>query len=374
MARRGRRPQVSYWNSRKGYGFNYNGRAHIFQGPEDFPDGPTYRKAVMAYTKLITQDKDKGSDQYKVSCVLNSYHQFLRENERGNAKRYGWIGASFAEKYGTMKVADVRPFHLTDWLSENQERWGDTSRRAAAQLIMSAFAFARRRGLVESDPFAGRLEPDDLPAPVVRGEEARMSEELMDLIISEAKHHSTMFAAFLTILRQTGCRPGELRRAQPKHYRGGRITYRWNATDGITHKTAKKTRRDRVIYLSPAACATLDNLVAKQPKGAIFHSGRSPLGWTQQAVSHRWRYVIRRPKVVAYCQEHGINPEELKLYNFRHTFISALLEADGTKRPGGGDYYFCSQLCGTSVAMLERRYGHPNTHKMHERYLAYIQG
>jgi integrase len=364
---RGRKPKVSYWASKGGFGFNFNGRPYVFQGPDDWPDGPTHKRAVLALTKLICQDAGKGTDDFLVSAALNAYRQHLTENKRGNARRFNWIGESFCDKYGKLRVAELRPYHLTDWLAKNTDRWGDTTRRAAGQAILSALAFCKRRGLIQSDPLAGRLEDDDLPAPVVRGEEARMSPELCQLIIDEAGHHSTLFAAFLAICRDTGCRPGELRKATPKHYRAARIVYKWNANDGITHKTARKTKRDRIVYLPPHACEVLDKLLAKHPAGALFHSGRSRLGWTQQALNHRWRYVVRRPAVVAYCRQHNIDPDNLKMYNYRHSWISTYLEKTG-------DYYGCAQLCGTSVKMLERRYGHPDSDKLHARYLSYMDG
>ena len=74
---------------------------------------------------------------------------------------------------------------------------------------------------------------------------------------------------------------------------------------------------------------------------------------------------MKRPKVVAYCADHGLTPTGLKPYFFRHTFLSRWVEE-------GGDIYIVAQLCGTSVKMVESRYGHPNADKLHDRYLAFM--
>jgi integrase len=362
---RGRKPKVTYWASKGGYGFNYHGKPYLYPGPDDYPDGPNYRRAVLAFTKLICQDTNKGSDDYLVSAALNAYRQHLKDGKKKNAPRFEWIGASFAEKYGTLRVAELKPYHLTDWLRENSDRWGDTTRYHAGRMILGALAFAQRRGIISTNPLAGRMEPDDWPAVNVRGEEARMSAELCELLISEAERHSRMFADYLRILRDTGARPGEIRKAHARHVQGGRIVYRWNAADGITHKTAKKTKRDRLVYLTPQATAILAKLADKNPAGPLFASGRSKGGWTEKAVSHRFARLVRRPAVLAYCKAHGINAADVRCYNFRHTWISNYLDSTG-------DYYGCAQMCGTSVTMLEKRYGHPDANAMHTRYLAYM--
>jgi integrase len=75
-------------------------------------------------------------------------------------------------------------------------------------------------------------------------------------------------------------------------------------------------------------------------------------------------WLLKRPKVVAYLEEHGVDPKEMRTYNFRHSAISKWLDA-------GGDIYVAAQLVGTSVKMLEKRYGHPNIELLHEKRMAF---
>jgi integrase len=196
-----------------------------------------------------------------------------------------------------------------------------------------------------------------------------MSDELMDLLIAEAyrnKMRSREWGDFLWALRLTGARPGEIRHAEAHNYQKGRLVFRWNATKGYVHKTAKKTQRDRIIYLTPELQAHVEALVRKQPTGPIFRTPRDT-PWSTTSVGNKWRWLVSRTKVVEYCERHDIDPNGLKPYFFRHSFLSRWIE-------DGGDIYIVAQLCGTSVKMVEKRYGHPNVDKLHERYLAFMAG
>ena len=61
-----------------------------------------------------------------------------------------------------------------------------------------------------------------------------------------------------------------------------------------------------------------------------------------------------------------ISTADLKMYNFRHTFISDYIDTTG-------DIWGCARLCGTSVAMIERRYGHPDDDLVHAKLRDYYQ-
>ena len=86
--------------------------------------------------------------------------------------------------------------------------------------------------------------------PILRGRDARMSEELMDLLIGECFERATynrkvrtdkpavhlrkagfceQFGRWLWMLCVTGARPVELRNAEAYHYQNGRLLFRWNA-------------------------------------------------------------------------------------------------------------------------------------------------
>ena len=160
-----------------------------------------------------------------------------------------------------------------------------------------------------------------------------MSAELMDLLIGESRNNkmgSQEHADFMWVLRVTGARPGELGNAEAFHFQKGkdgqgRLVFRWNATVGYVHKTAKKTQRDRTIYLTPELTAHVEKLIAEKPKGPIFRTPRDA-AWSLTSLSNKWTWLMKRPAVIAYCKQHDIPIREVRLYNFRHSFISHFLD------------------------------------------------
>ncbi len=362
----GPKPSVRYWKSKKAYGCSIDGEQHFLaRGPDDAPGGPTYLAALDRFRKLVVQDRAKGTDDYLVSALMNQYRAHLRTTRKSGAPGvFEVMARGFTAKHGKHKVRDLKPHHVEDWLAK-QDNWNATTRAHAGTLILGAVSWARKKGFIDTDPLAGRV---DLPQPILRGREARMSEELMDLLIDEARRNkmrSQEFADFLWVLRVTGARPGELRATEAFNYEKGKLVFRWNATRGYIWKNAKKTQRDRIIYLTPDVQVYVEKLVARKPQGLIFRTPRDA-GWLPTSIGNKWRWLVKRPRVVAYCQEHGIDANGLKPYNFRHSAISAWVDR-------AGDIYVGAQVFGTSVKMIETRYGHPNVDLIHEKVLAFHQ-
>ncbi len=175
-----------------------------------------------------------------------------------------------------------------------------------------------------------------------------MSDELMDVLIDEArknKMRSQEFADLLWVLRTDCARPGELRAAEAFNYVKGKLIFHWNATRGYIWKNAKKTQRDRVIFLTPEVQRYVEKLVAAKPKGLIFRTPRDA-GWLPSSIGNKWRWLVKRPSVVAYCKEHDIDPDSLKPYNFRHSWACNYLRHYRRHLRGG------MMMLGTSVKML----------------------
>jgi hypothetical protein len=317
-----------------------------------------------------------------VSSLLNQYRIHLAATRKSAVPGiFDVMGRGFGAEFGHKKVRELKPYDFDDWL-RRQTNWNSTSKAHAVNLILAAISWARRKDYIKTDPLTGRVER---PVPVLRGRDARMSEGLMDVLIgacfekatyqrtkktdTPAIHHRTKghcepFGRFLWLLRLTGARPIELRSAEAHNYQDGRLLFRWNATQGYVHKTARKTQRDRIVFLTPEARAHVEGCIEKYPEGPIFRTHRT-MPWIQPNCTESWKRLMKRPTVAAYLTEHGIDGDALKMYNFRHTAISAFLD-------NGGDIYVASQLFGTSVKMIEKRYGHPNLGRLEEQFLRFM--
>jgi integrase len=380
---RGPKSSVRYWKSRGAYACWIGSDRHFLaRGPDDAPNGPTYLAALDQFRKLVAKDAGKGTDDYQVSALLNQYRAHLTATRKSGVPGvFEVMARGFSEKFGTKKVRELKPYEFDQWLG-TQTQWNPTSKAHAVALILGALSWAVKKGFVETNPLAGKVER---PQPILRGRDARMSEELMDLLIGECFERATyhrkartekpavhlrnvgfceQFGHYLWMLRLTGARPIELRSAEAHNYQNGRLVFRWNAQKGYVHKTAKKTQRDRIIFLTPEARACVEECIKKCPEGPIFRTLRGD-PWGPTNVTQKWRqWLLKRPKVVAYLEEHGIDPKQMKTYNFRHSAISNWLDA-------GGEIYVAAQLFGTSVKMIEKRYGHPDIERLHEQFMAF---
>ena len=381
---RGKKPSVRYWGSRSGYGCWIGKDQHILaKGPDDAPTGPTYLEALDRFRKLLSLEKDKGTDQYLVSALLNQYRAHLKATRKSAVPGvFEVMARGFAEEFGKRRVCDLKPYDFDAWL-ERQTNWNPTSKAHAVALILGAVTWAQKKGFIATDPLKGKIER---PQPILRGRDARMSEELMDLLVGEcfekATYHRKLrtgkpgvhlkktgfcepFGKYLWLLRITGARPIELRSAEAHNYQNGRLVFRWNAQRGYTHKTARKTQRDRVIFLTPEAQAYVEECIAKHPEGPFLRTLRGD-PWSPTNITQKWRqWLLKRPKVRAYLEANGIDPKQVRTYNFRHSWACRYL--DGT-----GDVFGCALMMGTSVKMLQARYFHMDEEKLHAKYLAFM--
>jgi integrase len=356
---RGRKRQVRYWQ-RKGGGYfvTINGTQHeLALGPDDAPGGPTYTKAIQEYGKLLALDMNKGTDDYLVSALANAYRQWLADKHPRRLDLFEQWGRSFVERYGHMKCRELQPYHIHEWL-DSRDKWGPTSKWNAGVKVLACINWGAKSGLIQNNQLFRRVQ---LPEPHYRGKEMRMSPALCDLLIERA--HSKAFRLFLHVLRETGCRPVELRMAEVENYKGGKIVYRWNSR-GYRHKTAAKTKRDRIIYLTPEADAEVKKLAEARKEGRLFLGPRKA-PYEARNMHKQFERIVARPEVQEHMEEHRISPADVTLYSFRHTFASEWIDS-------GRSIKICADLMGTSVMMLERVYGHPDEAKLHEHYLAFV--
>jgi integrase len=120
-----------------------------------------------------------------------------------------------------------------------------------------------------------------------------------------------------------------------------------------------------VIFLTPEAQAYVEECIRKYPEGPIFRTLRGD-PWGTTNITQKWRqWLLKRPRVVAYLAEHGIDPKQIRPYNFRHSWACNYLDSTG-------DIFGTAMMLGTSVKMLQTRYFHMDEEKLHARYLQFM--
>lgn len=127
----------------------------------------------------------------------------------------------------------------------------------------------------------------------------------------------------------TGCRPGDPAAVLRRDYdaRHATVTFRTKA-------------HPRTVPLSPAAKVLFDRLAkGKLPAARMFTNGSAP--WQ----AHDWRDPVKEAAAAAKL------PDGVVLYTLRHCWITDAIV-------GGMDLLTVAKLSGTSLAMIEKHYGH----------------
>jgi integrase len=238
-------------------------------------------------------------------------------------RNYRFYAQKFAEACGQHSTAILKPFHVSQWI--NGQKWNQTTERNARRVALRVMTWAVEEGLILTNPLQGMKCP---PANIRK---RALSPIETKAIIANA--HGPI-RVFLWTLLQTGARPSEVRRLTWDQVRPDRWVIQ-------QHKTAKKTRKPRVIYLTPAMQRLMDVLRKRSTTATVFLNTRGE-PWTINAI----RLVIGR------IREKAGLPEDVCAYLFRHTF--------GTRAVMNGlNSSEVAELLGhTSTEMVDRVYVH----------------
>lgn len=204
--------------------------------------------------------------------------------------------------------------------------WKNSTQHDFASALLIAFRWAERQGIIVGNPLK-HLRKSPMES---RGDKALVSEEAHATLFEAAPDY---FKPFLSVLRMTGARPGEV---------ASITTENFDAVNGIVrlmdHKTAHHGK-SRIIFLTPEAVALLQQQKAKYEEGYLFRNcyGRA---WTKDAIV----CVMRRLR-----KKTGV---KVTAYGYRHTFATDAL-ANGIP-----DAQVSALLGHSGTAMLHRHYSH----------------
>jgi integrase len=273
---------------------------------------------------LLQARPSESNSNLRVVDVIEAFLAWAKIHRSAESMRnFTWYGQKFAEQFGYLAVAELRPIHLTQFVDKHA--WGQTTERNAKRSIYRAFSWADDEGLIASDPLKGMKCPGALAR-----QRAMTDSEFRSLLRGSRGE----FKILLFALRMTGCRPKEARMLTWDKV----LEDRWVLPD---HKTAHKTQKPRVVYLTPAMRKLMMVLRPKSFHTYVFLN-RHGKPWTGNAVRLRMERLKRKLNL----------PKDLCCYHARHAFgTSAVLN--------GVDVLSVAALMGhSSLEMVQRFYVH----------------
>ena len=196
--------------------------------------------------------------------------------------------------------------------------------------LKAAFNWAVDEELISANPVA-RLKK---PSPRSRGADNRLTEAQFQRVLARV---TPRFRDFLVALNDTGARPGEVAQVTAADYHPD--LHAWVLA---THKT-DRTGKKKTIHLTPRVEELVLRLSKEHPEGPIF---RNRLGkpWTTGTLAKYFERVR---------EDLGLG--NVTPYAVRHKFgTEFLLE--------GGTYAQLKEFMGSTVAVLEKHYGHLDEH------------
>jgi integrase len=339
-----RQASVRYWKGRGAYCCWHQGRQLILQkGPDDAPDGPCYRAARERFNEIHFGE----AAPVTLDGLAERYLRWASIHRAAGTVNIRQHTLHYArDKFGPRSVPALLSIEIQEWLDSERAsgRWGASTARLIAVSLKACLSWGAKGGLIQPHPFA----KTEVPPDGSRGLEYALTPEKVATVLEACRRAAR---DFVQALADTGARPSEITSAEARHYDPllRALVYQANARPGEkTHKTAR-TGRPRVVFLSAQTAATVERLIQRYPTGPLF---RSPCkkrtgahrgqrwGWDNDALAWLFRELRRKTGVSPLCA-----------YSFRHTYAVKWLRA---RKPVEA----LAEVLGTSVAMIQRHYGH----------------
>ena len=221
----------------------------------DPPDRPARDRASVSPPDG-GRPRTSGADTLRVCTVCDLFLDFSQNHhEPATYRGYKDFLQNFCEMFGTLLGRDLKPLHVTRWLDAHPGWKG--SRRNAVIAIKRAFNWADAEGLLQPNPIKAAKKPPQRHRDRILTPEER--QEILTAIRDQP------FREFVLAMMETGARPGEVRKVTAAQV---------NLDLGVwifkEHKTAKRTGKQRIIYLNAAMIELTRNLVEKYPEGPLF--------------------------------------------------------------------------------------------------------
>ncbi|MEB3214667.1 MAG: tyrosine-type recombinase/integrase [Nostocales cyanobacterium 94392] len=305
----------------------------------------------------ITPSSTPSPSQLTLPQLWEKYTEFKRSSLSPStlAKDYTKIARCVELQLPSKSLNDA--IAIRDWLVANKT--ANSAKRIVTQLA-ACCQWALKSQMISHNPFKGMASEIKIPACQSEYKDINpFSLEERDKIIQTFKdnHSYNYYAPLIEFLFMSGCRPSEAVALQWKHISDDFSTIRFEqavveAENGLVCKKGLKTQKKRLFPVNSKLAALLESIKPEDATGEtkIFPSPKGKWIDVHNLTNRVWRSVLK---------ELDGTIEYRKLYQTRHTFITAALETpiptpDGrTKMLDAKDV---AKLVGTSPKMIYEHY------------------
>ncbi len=271
-----RRPKPWFRKSRRSWFVTLDGVQHNL--------GTTKKEAYERFYELMRQPQERRVSSHSMAAIADSFLDWVQKNRA--ADTYEWYHyrlQRFVQKYPDLRAADVRPYHVENWVADYS--MSQTSRRNYLRAVKRCLKWAVVQGYLNRNP----VEAMEVPAG-----------EHKEVVISDTEYQqlltyirSPQLADLVKVTWESGCRPQESLRVEARHV--DLANQRWV----IPRSEAKMKRLVRVVYLTDPAFEITKRLVAENPVGPLFRN-EDGQPWTTEAINctfDRIRYRMAKDEM-----------------------------------------------------------------------------
>nr|WP_261360680.1 site-specific integrase [Aeoliella straminimaris] len=196
-----------------------------------------------------------------------------------------------------LKVEDLTPRTVGDWVDRSYGELSDSAQHAAARCVTRAMNWAVKERMIRESPLVGYTKP---------------SPSSREIAVTPAQYKECLehargpFRDLLIFLWETGCRPLEARTIEARWIDGPKVVL-------PTMKSKGKKKR-RVIYMNETAAEIAARLAGENPTGPIFRSSKGN-PWTKSSINCAFKRLKKKTGMdwlCAYALRHGFATESLK--------------------------------------------------------------
>jgi len=215
--------------------------------------------------------------------------------------------------YGKMRVADLKPYHIDQWLQSHPTWKG--GRRTKIQAVKRALNYAVEAGLIDRNPIRGYRTPKQ------NARVTYITPEQETALIGAA---NPALAIAIKVCIRTGARPGcEFARLTAKH-----ITDHGERMEWTFSPDESKTGARRIIRIVDQEIIDIvRKQMAEHPSGPIFRNSQGGR-WTRELLGEKFRKLKRR------LAKKGVKfDDDCCMYSCRHTYAKRVLQGYWSGKP-----------------------------------------